>query len=335
MNILILSNNPNRASFRQRIGVYIKQLRGNGIGCEVVKLPFSEMARRGLFKRAAEFDGVFLHKKTLNLLDAFWLRRYSRKVIYDFDDAVMYSPKSPNRDSFSRFRLFRRTVKLADSVIAGNSYLAEHARRFNSNFEIIPTGLDTKAYKIENKPKNDGKIRLVWIGSKSTLRYLVEIKPAIEQIGSRFNNVVLRIICDEFFDLQNMSVEKCSWSSEREVLDLVTSDIGISPLPDNKFTRGKCGFKILQYSAAGLPVIASPVGVNAEYVREGIDGFFANNNEDWIDKITQLITNPQLRKKMAQENLAQAKNFDISVIGKKLTEIIKKCLQNASYPCST
>jgi len=330
MNLFVLTNNPERASFRQRIGVYLGPLSGNGIECEVARLPAGTLARRRLFRQAKGFDAVFLHKKKLNFPDAFWLRKYSKKIIYDFDDAVMYSPKMPQRDSFLRFGAFRRTVKLADMVIAGNKYLAEHALRFSPSVEVLPTGLDTKAYRIEASPKNDDKIRLVWIGSKSTLRYLAEIKPPLEQIGCHFDNVVLRIICDEFFDLGNMPVEKRLWSEQTQVIDLVTSDIGLAPLPDNRFTRGKCGFKVLQYAAVGLPVVSSPVGANAEHVKDGCTGFLAIENRQWIDKLTELIKNPQLRARMGKEGLALARNFDLSVIGAKLTELLTRCLTNAT-----
>ena len=324
MNLLIISNNLKRASFRQRIGVYLDTLRTNGIVCEVAKLPTGSLGRRKLFKQAADFDGVFLHKKNLNIFDAFWLGRYSRKIIYDFDDAIMYSPKAPQRNSLSHFAPFRRTTKLADLVIAGNSYLAEHARKFNSTVEVLPTGLNTKEYISDEKPEGDDKIRLVWIGSKSTLRYLAEIKPALEEIGARFNNVVLRIISDEFFDLRNMSVEKHPWSEQTQVNDLVTSDIGIAPLPDNRFTRGKCGFKILQYAAAGLAVITSPIGVNAEYVRHGVTGFHAANTLQWIEKIAELIEKPGLRKTMGREGQEQVKNFSVEVIGKRIVDLIMR-----------
>jgi len=215
-------------------------------------------------------------------------------------------------------------------VIAGNAYLAEHAQRFNTNVKIIPTGLDTKAYKVETKPKIDDKIRLVWIGSKSTLCYLMEIKPALEEIGSQFDNVVLRIICDDFFDLQNMKVEKHRWSLENQAVDLATSDIGLAPLPDNRFTKGKCGFKILQYAAAELPVITSPVGVDAEYVRNAVTGYHAPNIPQWIDRISELIDNAELRKQMANAGRAQAGRFDTNIIGKKLCSLITECVQGSS-----
>lgn len=324
---MILTNNPNRPSFKQRVQVYLSKLQQAGLLVEVIKLPTNKLERLKVFKRASQFDGVLLQKKCLNLFDAACLRRYSRKIIYDFDDAVMYSPTTPESNRSSHFRLFRRTAKLADMIIAGNLYLAEHARRFNPNVEILPTGLDTSNYKLCAKPKNDGRTRLVWIGSSSTLKYLAEIKPVLEEIAARFDNVVLRIIADDFLELQNMVVEKCRWSEQTQVIDLVTSDIGLAPLPNNRFTRGKCGFKILQYAAAGLPVVASPVATNAEYVCDGITGFHAINASQWIDRISELAESAELQTTMGREGQTNVKNFDINVIGKRLLDLIGGVLQ--------
>ncbi|UCE36777.1 MAG: glycosyltransferase [Thermoplasmata archaeon] len=330
MRLLVVTNNPERASFRQRIQVYFDTLRANGVACEVVKLPDGFLARRKLFKRAADFDGVFLHKKGLNIRDAMWLRRNSKKIIYDFDDAIMYNPNRPDRNSFSYSIGFRKSAKLADVVIAGNYYLAKQAKRFNDNVKIVPTGLDIKAYMVEAKAKNDGRIRLVWIGSKSTLQYLAEIRPALERIGLRYDGVVLRIICDDFFELRNMEVEKRQWSLEKQAEDLATSHIGLAPLPDNRFTRGKCGFKILQYEAANLPVVTSPVGVNSEYVHNGVTGYHASNNLQWIDRVSKLIDDIELRKQMADAGRFHAQRFDIAVIGNKLCSLITECIRGST-----
>jgi len=321
MKLLVIARNPDRASFRLRIASYLDILRAKGIHSTVVILPAGALARRKLFKQAVDFDCVFLHKKRLNPFDAFWLRRYGKKIIYDFDDAVMYSADTPERDSPAHFRPFRRTVELAHKVIAGNPYLAQHALRFNPNVEVLPTGLDTKAYNIA-KPEKDGKIRLVWIGSKSTLGYLLEMKPIFEEIGGRFDHVILRIICDQFFDLHNIPVEKHAWSRETQVADLVSSDIGLAPLPDNRFTRGKCGFKILQYAAAGLSTITSPIGVNAEYVKHGKTGYHASDNRQWIERITELIQNPILRNEMGRSARVHVEEFDIDIIGEKLYRLL-------------
>lgn len=330
MNLLILTNNPERASFRQRIGVYLDVLRDNGIECEVARFPSGSLGRRKLFKRSVKFDGVFLHKKRLNLIDTFWLRRCARKVIYDFDDAIMYSDKHPDRPSRKRQSSFQRTVKLADMVIADNSYLANHARNFNTNVEVLTTGLNVSNYKQNVSPPDDGKLRLVWIGSKSTLPYLAQIKPALEEIGSRFDNVILRIICDDFFDLQNMEVEKHHWSLEKQAIDLAQSNIGLAPLPDDRFARGKSGgFKILQYAAAGLPVVASR-GVNAQCIREGVNGFLAIDCSEWVDKISCLLRDSQLRKQMGQAGRQEVKQFDLSVIGKQLCRFLRGCLEDSA-----
>jgi glycosyltransferase involved in cell wall biosynthesis len=330
VNLLIISYNPARPSFRQRISCCLDILHANGINCEVVHYPRDSLSRYRVIRRAAEFDAVYLQKKTLNVLDAMWFRRYAKNIIFDFDDAVMYDNKYPENKPSRRkhTKPFERTVKLAKMVIAGNSYLAEHARRFNSNVEILPTGLDTSSYRLKAAPKDDGKVRLVWIGSHSTLGYLEQIKTALEELGSRFDNVVLRIICDEFIHIRNIPIEKCAWSEQTQIRDLVTSDIGLAPLPDNRFTRGKCGFKILQYSAASLPVIASPVGVNVDYVKEGVNGFLAEGRSDWIEKITRLLKEPGLRKEMGAAGSKEVQQFDFKVLGEELVKLIKRCIEN-------
>ncbi len=328
MNLLVITNNTSRPSFRQRIKIHLQTLHRNGINCEVAKLPSEELKRLRLFKQAANFDCILLQKKCLNFLDTICLRKYSKKIIYDLDDAIMYSPNRPTKDNTSHFKLFRRTVKSVDMVIAGNLYLAEHVKRFNNNVRVLPTGLDIKDYDQSTDMASERQIRLAWIGSKSTLKYLIGIKPALEELGARFPNVVLRIICNDFFNLENMEVEKLHWSLDNQAKYLATADIGLAPLPDNRFTKGKCGFKILQYQAACLPVITSPVGVNAKYVNEGVTGYLASDNNQWIDRISKLIENSKLRKQMASAAKIQVAKFDSNIIGARLSKLIADFLEN-------
>ena len=324
MRLLVLTNNPSRASYRQRIGIYLDRLSQAGIFCQMAALPKGMMARRRLFAKARGFDGVFLHKKRLNRWDAYWLKRYSRKIIYDFDDAVMYSDRSPEKDSPSRKRLFARTVKLADMVIAGNEYLAGHAGLYGKNVKVLATGLNVNEYHPNAGYVNDGTVRLVWIGSRSTLQYLQDLQEALEEIYHQHNNTLLRIVSDKFWSPPTMPVEEIPWTIDGQYEALSSSDIGLAPLPDNNFTRGKCGFKILQYYAAGLPVVASPVGVNSNYVQDGVTGFLAETKEQWIDRLGELIENQARRKNMAQAGRKMVEDrFNERIIGSKLTEWLK------------
>jgi glycosyltransferase involved in cell wall biosynthesis len=329
MNLIIITNNPSRASYRQRVGIYLDLFRSSGINSQVVHYPKSISARWKILKSCNDFDAVLLHKKTLNIFDAFWLKRYAQKVIFNFDDAIMYYEEHPGRKPSRRKhqKPFERTIKLANMVIAGNSYLAERAKQFSSNVQILPTGLETKLYKTYLGTKKDDKIRLVWIGSQSTLKYLAQLKPVLEEIGSRFNNVKLRIIADDFFDLQKMQVEKCQWSLQSQIRDLAECNVGLAPLPDNRFTRGKCGFKILQYFAVGLPVVASPVGVNGIYIHDNVNGFLADSHDVWIDKISRLVSDVQLRNEMSQAGIQAVKDFDNEQIGRRLRDLVKKCVE--------
>ncbi len=326
MKLLVISNNPLRPSFRQRVEMFLDLLRTDGFESEVHKLPAGHIKRRALFKRAAQFDAMLLHKKCLNFFDAGFLRKHARKIIYDFDDAVMYKASRPESEHTSHMRLFGRITRLADCIIAGNEYLAEQARRFNSNVHIVPTGLSVDDYKSGASKPNDGKVRLVWIGSKATLKYLEQLGPVLEEAGRRFENLVLRIICDSFFTLEDIPVEQRRWSLETQAADLATSDIGLAPLPDNRFTRGKCAYKMLQYMAAGLPVIASPVGANRQYIEESGAGLLAENNEQWLERITELINNASSRQQMAEAAAGFVRRFDRAVLGKKLSKIITDCI---------
>lgn len=322
MKLLVLSNNPERASFRERIGVHLKRLTDAGLTCRVERIPTSYRKRWRLFQQAGCFDAVLIHKKTLNMIDAWFLRKLSHRILYDFDDAVMYNPQHPDRDWTSRFRPFERTIRLADCVIAGNAYLAEQARSFGRTIHILPTGLDVRAYDAQEGKFSDGKVRLVWIGSRSTLRYLEEIKPALEKIGQGNSFVVLRIIADQFLDFKHLPVEKCIWSLDTQAQRLQECDIGLAPLPDNRFTRGKCGFKILQYFAAGLPAVVSPVGVNRTLIEESGGGFSAWTIEQWHQSIQRLIHNEPLRKELGQQARTFVQRYDHRIIGEQFCRIV-------------
>jgi glycosyltransferase involved in cell wall biosynthesis len=327
MNLLILTNNPERASFRQRIGMYFDALGCGGIECDVAVLPRGFFARRKLLRQAAEYDGVFVHKKMFNWLEARTLRKHAQKIIFNFDDAILYTEKHPEKNRLARRIGFQRMVRMADTVIVGSSYLAKLAAPFNKTVKVIPIGLDVKSYITRDVSSADGKIRLVWIGSAATLRYLKQISPVFEKLGSKYKNVVLRIIGDDFFDLQNMPVEEIVWSPQTRFVGLTESDIGLAPLPDDRFSQGKCSFKVLEYMACGLPVVGSAVGTNPDHIVGDITGFLVKDTNEWFAALCRLVENAELCQTMGKAGCEHAKKFDVSIIGQKLVTVIAKSLQ--------
>jgi glycosyltransferase involved in cell wall biosynthesis len=327
MRLLILTGNRERASFRQRIEAYIPLLRSTGIDCEVASLPDNIAAEVRLLRSARRFDGVLLHKKGLNLLEAWVLRCSARRVIYDFDDAIMYKQTSPDVPSGRRMARFARSVRLASLTIAGNEYLAAYARRFGPNVVVLPTGLETARHNVQVTRPDDGCIRLGWIGAMATLPYLQSLIPTFERAAAASRTpVVLRVISDAFPEAQRISVEKCTWSASSQYADLAGCDIGIAPLPDDNFTRGKCGFKVLQYQSAGLPVICSPVGVNSDLVVDGISGYHARGEEDWVRHILRLASDKALRESMGLAGQKAAAAYDMSIIGQRFASLVADCL---------
>ena len=327
--LLILTRDRANAAFRQRIEPYLASLAARGIACEVVEVARCPVTRRGQMAQARAFDGVLVHRKTLTFWDARALRG-ARRLVYDFDDAVMVQARAPDRPHAGRLRRFRRTMARADLVIAGSRILAEHAYAAGARrVAIVPTGLDASRLR----PKATwaaapGRTRLVWIGSASTLRQLEPFRPMFEALGRAVPGLVLRVIADADMRLDDLAVENVRWRLEDEARLLAESDLGIAPLPDTPFTRGKCGFKVLQYMAAGLPVVASPVGVNADYVRHRETGLWARSAEEWVEAIGRLAADAALRERMGREGRRRIeREFDFAVLAPGVCDAVAQALR--------
>lgn len=325
MNIAFLATRIEKPSFRYRVLQYIPFLEKEGYKCEVNVIPKTVWARIKLFRRMKNFDIVFLQKKLFNAVEWSFLRKNARKLIYDFDDAVMFR-ESNNKNLFSdrRMNSFIRTVKDSDIVIAGNEYLKDLAIKENKKTFVIPTSVDMNRYTEKPLMASSDSVILGWIGSSSTLFYLERMKNVWDSLYKLFPNIKLKIVADKFFDCENMPVIKKQWSYEGEIQDLHTFDIGIMPLTDDPWSRGKCGFKLLQCMAVGIPVVCSPVGVNKDIVTDGINGFLADRDEEWIEKIGILIKNDKLRLqmgKMARETVLA--HYSVNIAIRQLIEIFK------------
>lgn len=300
--LLILANGLHEASCRFRFGQYLPYLRAQNIAVDVVDLAVSTEERRKIFASAANYDSVLLHRVLLRWRDFAVFRRHVKNYVFDFDDAIMMRDSSRrNRHSWQRLMRFRRMTQNAQNVVAGNNYLGVWARKFNSQVEVIPTSIELKDYAIEysNAPKDT--LTIGWIGTKSNLMYLQTVVPALSRVAQKFPNAQLKIVADDFLDVPQMRVEKKLWKLEDEVCDVQSFDIGIMPLPDDEWTRGKCALKILQSFAASVPVACSPVGANLDVVENGANGFFATSENEWATRLEELLRDAILRRKMGAD----------------------------------
>lgn len=292
----------NHPASRYRVLQYLPYLKESYIESRVALFPDSFWQWMKFFSELRKYHTVFVQKKRLWRWQLWYLKRKRVRIIYDFDDAVMFkSPVDGGGWSFKRQRTFARMVRYSDRVVAGNQYLKSQALPYNKNITIIPTAIDTSRYTIKDYCRNKKNVTIGWIGSKSSLPFLKELMPAFDQLAAQDNLLELKIICNDFFDCRKMPVVKKMWALEDENADLQEIDIGLAPLPNHEWTKGKCATKLLQYLAAGIPVVCSPVGVHNEIIQEGVNGFFAASPLEWIEKIGLLAKDKALRERIGRE----------------------------------
>ncbi len=326
MKVLFLVPRLDKASTRYRVLQFIPHLEECGAVCKVVPLSNVGLLKRYLFYfHVIHADIVCVQKKLFTTAEMIVLRRLAKYLVYDFDDAVMFKDDvASERRTVRQQNRFATNLLHYDLILAGNHYLADAAHPYNSNVHVIPTSLDTQRYT--QHPCKDNKQKTVilgWIGSRGTLKYLKGIAAALDEVGRKRPETRLKIIADAFIDLRQMPVDKISWSSETEVSELHTFDIGLMPLVDDPWTRGKCGFKLLQCMAVGLPVVASPVGANREIVTDGLDGYWAEDHSAWVEKLLDLIDNAGKREQMGQRARQKVeKNYSLQVAAERLMALL-------------
>jgi glycosyltransferase involved in cell wall biosynthesis len=302
MKVLFLIQGFEVAASRYRVLQYLPYLQSRGVEAKVSLYPRTLKENFRFFNSLSQYDLVFLQRKRFSQPRLGLLRRRARKIVYDFDDSVMYRNSTrENPVSSTRNRRFAQMVKASDFVIAGNEFLKERVLPFNPRVEVIPSAIDGEKYSLKTYPYQQKRVTLGWIGDHGSIHYLEKMKPIFERVGEKYSNVDLKIVCDIFFDCDRMKVIKKNWSSEDEVADLQGFDIGMMPLVDDPWSWGKCGLKIIQYQGVGVPVVCTPVGINKDLVKDGVNGFYAMTPEEWETKLSLLIESPQLREQMGRE----------------------------------
>ena len=302
MKILFLVQGLDVAASRYRVLQYLPYLKEHGVQATVLPFQKGFFKKLKLFKSVNEYDILFIQRKRFPILWLKYIRKNARRIVYDFDDSVMYrNSKAANPESNTRVKMFKNMVNASDYVIAGNEYLQKNTTPFTHNVTIIPSPIDMSLYPLKKYSEKNDNITLGWIGATGSIHYLEKMKPVFEALGKKYEDLRLKIICNVFFDCDNITVEKKLWSEQEEVADIQNLDIGLMPLMDDPWSHGKCGLKILQCLATGVPVVCSPAGVNKEIVKNGVHGFWANTREEWIEKLEILINDPDRRERMGME----------------------------------
>jgi len=316
-------------SFRHRIRSLVPALERDGWRVDIVVVPPKRYYRRIIerLKTIKRSQVMILSKLKLNPLEMRILRRHGHKIIYDFDDAIYLRRlralgQAPGT-SWWREMKFRAMCKHADLVLAGNEVIGTKAAKANPAVEIVPTPVDAQAYRVTSPQDKSGKT-IVWIGLPGNLVYLAMIRDACRRLLRRHPELVLRIVSAHAPDWDDVTIEFVPWSHANEAQALASADIGVMPLSDDAWSRGKCAFKLLQYMAAGLPCVASPVGANKTVITTGENGFHAGNAQEWQTALDTLLSSADLREQMGEKGrLLVEQHYDRPVVAAQVLAHIR------------
>jgi glycosyltransferase involved in cell wall biosynthesis len=289
--------------------------------------------RRRELSAISGYDLIYLFREAALMGPPWFERKMARSgvpVVFDFDDAIFHSYKSPSNGYLSYLKFPGKTAeicRLVSHVMAGNEYLADYARQFNPHVTIVPTTIDTDKYSVAERPADPQPFTIGWSGSFSTIQHLDTLKDVLAELAltERFR---LRVIGSPDHHIDGVDVESIAWRSETETDDLSQIDLGIMPLPDDNWSKGKCGLKALQYMALGIPTICSPVGVNSTIIKDGVNGFIAADRSQWLEKLRLLMHDTALRERIGRAGRATVENeYSANVIAPRVLEIFRSTVQ--------
>lgn len=297
--IVVITSDPEGPVVRRRVLAFRPALEAADISIEIAPWPKGWLKRKATLARAEAAGNAWVVSRLLRVADVVRLRERVRRLLFDFDDALPFRDSGRGAGpSSTRVERFRAVVAAADAVSAGNAYLAGLARAAGKSARVLPTVVEVDDGPPAPEPPESPPI-LGWIGSAATLPYLQARTLALAAVVTMGRPFRLRVVADAFPTMPpGIPVEEVRWTQagERSALDGI--HVGLAPLPDDAWTRGKCGLKLIQMLARGRPVVASAVGVQIEQVRAGVTGLLAKDDPEFVDAILALLDDPERRRRM-------------------------------------
>jgi glycosyltransferase involved in cell wall biosynthesis len=321
--ILILTKGIHASSSRERALVYGGLLSSDKVNYHHIGLSKRPLNYLKAIIKASSYDVIFLQRKLVPRFFFKILRIFSKKIIYDFDDAIFLN--SDGGISNHKFKKFSYICCNSDLIFAGNEFLKKQAEKFNKKTFLLPTCLDISKYNLKAE-KDKHFFDLVWIGSKSTSKYLIEIIPFLEKANEQLKDLRLINISDIKLESDLIKIKNVTWTEPGQYREIKSAKVGLAPLDNSNWSKGKCAFKLLQYASAGLPIVSSNFGYNSTLIKEYESGMLVNKGSDWVNNIAKLRSDMAIRKKYAKNALNMSKNFDININYKKMKKIIKDVL---------
>jgi glycosyltransferase involved in cell wall biosynthesis len=240
-------------------------------------------------------------------------------MLLEFDDAIFLTPLHK--------RKIPRLITMSQHVIVGNNYLKDYALKFNTHVNVIPTVVDTEKSKLKEDYRAQGQINIGWVGLAYNLPYVLNLTRTFQKLETEIGDFIFTVISSKGLKIDGVEIVFKLWSYDIEGEDIRNLDIGIMPLPNNEWAEGKCGLKVLQYMACGVPVVASPVGVNQEIIKDGENGFLAATEKDWLQKLALLAHDEKLRRKLGRKGRETIENrYSLKLWGPKLASLYKNIL---------
>jgi len=279
---------------------------GNTVG-KALTIVGSLFKRFFLLFTLHRYDKIFIHREAAMIgppaIEWIISKVLRRKYIYDFDDAIWLANYSESNARFHRLKMYHKVNKImkwADQISAGNDFLANYARQFNSNVEVIPTTIDTShQHNLHGNPDQNPLV-IGWTGTHTTGQYLKELIPVLDEIYTT-NRFIFRVISNQHPEIDREYIDFVKWEKTSEIEDLAKFNIGVMPLTDSDWSKGKCGFKGLQYMALEIPAVLSPVGVNNTIIASGENGFLCETPQEWIETLRNLLNDSELRSRIGQK----------------------------------